>query len=75
MHRRNAGYAEVEPAPGQEEQERLCSSFLTKILLGNILHLSSLFSLFLLIQSETGRQGRDPSRVWLETQEPRSPST
>lgn len=65
MHRRNAGYAEVEPAPGQEEQERLCSSFLTKILLGNILHLSFLFFffLFLLVQSETGRQGRDPSRV------------
>lgn len=71
--RRKAGYAEVRPAPGQKEQEGLDSSFLTKILLKIILHLSFLLSLFSVFQSETGRQGRNPSTVWLETQEPWSP--
>lgn len=66
MHRRNSGYAEVGLALGQNGQERLYSSFLTKILLRNSLHLSFLLSLFSVFESETGRQGRDLSRVWLE---------
>lgn len=71
----NAGYADVKPALGQWEQERLDSSVLTKIL-RNILHLFFLPSFFFDFQSETGTQGdRDPSRVWLETQEPRSPGS
>lgn len=40
-----------------------------------ILHLSFLPSFFFVFQSETGGQGRDLSRDWPRTQDPRSPRT
>lgn len=60
VRRRNAGYAEVGPAPGRREQERAHGSFPTEILLGSVLHLSFLLSLFFVFQLEAGGQGRDP---------------
>lgn len=60
VRRRNAGYAEVGPAPRRREQERAHGSFPTEILLGSVLHLSFLLSLFFVFQLEAGGQGRDP---------------